>query len=265
MKLQLQPDSATKTCCHYRIDYFHITDINHEGDTDSQTQTVKGTLCFHSVHNTGIPGIVEVCESSCYCKPCFLSVPGECKNHRLVNNFAWVSVYKKPYISGYFKNKLWNGFSLPYKPIRNILKKKVSSKTSQISKTEMKSKQQELNSSITYDKILNTKEKRLIHVFLESTDVSKNESCDSDYEDNIPLSDYIEIMKNISERSPISFRTRTQLKEKPWVPASSRREVFDLEDYENTPDEGDGVFEIESTIRSGTRTKSCVAMNVTQD
>ena len=61
LKLQLQPDSATKICCHYRRDYFHITDINCEGDTDSQTQTVKGTLCFHSVHNTGIPGIVEVC------------------------------------------------------------------------------------------------------------------------------------------------------------------------------------------------------------
>ena len=104
-----------------------------------------------------------------------------------------------------------------------------------------------------------------MHVLLESTDVSENESCDSDYEDNIPLSDYIKIMKNISEQSPISCRTRTQLKEKPWVPASSRREVFDLEDYENTPDEGDGIFEIESTIKLGTRTKNCVGMNVTQD
>ena len=97
--------------------YFYVTDINREGDTDSQTQTVKGTLCFHSVHNTGIPGIVEVCESSCYCEPCFLNVPGECKNWKLVNNFAWASVYKKPDISGHVENKLWNGFSLPYKPI----------------------------------------------------------------------------------------------------------------------------------------------------
>ena len=55
----------------------------------------------------------------------------------------------------------------------------------------MKSEQQELNSTITHDKILNTKEKSVMHVLLESTDVSENESCDSDYEDNIPL-------KNIS-------------------------------------------------------------------
>ena len=40
LKLQLQPDSETETCCHYRRAYFHVTDINHEGDTDSQTQTV---------------------------------------------------------------------------------------------------------------------------------------------------------------------------------------------------------------------------------
>ena len=43
------------------------------------------------------------------------------------------------------------------------------------------------------------KEKSLMCVLLESEDIPDNESCDSDYEDNIPLSDYIKIMKNISE------------------------------------------------------------------
>ena len=128
LKLQLQSDSETEICCHYRRAYFHVIDINHEGDPDSQTQTVKGTLCFHSVHNTGIPGIVEVRESSCYCEPCFLNVSGECKNQKLVNNFAWASVYKKHDISGHVENKLWNGFSLPYKPIRTMLKKKAPCK-----------------------------------------------------------------------------------------------------------------------------------------
>ena len=66
-------------------------------------------------------------------------------------------------------------------------------------KTEMKSEKQKLNSTITHDKILNKKEKSVMHVLLESNDVSENESCDSDYEDNIPLSDYIKIIKNISE------------------------------------------------------------------
>ena len=99
LKLQLQPDSEMKICCHYSRAYFHVTDINHEGDTDSQTQTVKGTLCFHSVHNTGIQGIVEVHESNCYCEPCFLSVPGECKNWKLVNNFCMgFCVQKAQYI-----------------------------------------------------------------------------------------------------------------------------------------------------------------------
>ena len=37
-----------------------------------------------------------------------------------------------------------------------------------------------------------------------------------------------------------------------------------MEDYENTPDEGDGIFEIDSNIELGTRSKNCVGMNVTQ-
>ena len=38
-----------------------------------------------------------------------------------------------------------------------------------------------------------------------------------------------------------------------------------MEDYENTPDEGDEIFEIDSTIELSTRSKKCVGMNVTQD
>ena len=200
LKLQLQPDFEMKICCHYRRVYFHISDINHEGDTDPQTQTVKETLCcLSSVHNTGIPGTIEVCESSSYCEPCFLSMPGECKNWRLVNNFAWASVYKKPNLSGHVENKLWNGFSLPYKPIRTMLKKKVPFKRVERTKNTTKCEKQELDSNITDGKIVSTKEKSLMCVLLESADIPENESSDSDYEDNIPLSDYIKIMKNISE------------------------------------------------------------------
>ena len=73
-------------------------------------------------------------------------------------------MYKKPDISVNFKNKLWNGFSLPNKPIRNIMKKKVSSKRRQTTKNPMKSEKQKLNSHITDDKILSTKEKSVMHV-----------------------------------------------------------------------------------------------------
>ena len=69
---------------------------------------------------------------------------------------------------------------------------------------------------------MKTKEKSVMHILLKITDLSENESCDSDYEDNIPLNDYIRIIKNVSERSPTSCRTKTLLKEKPWVPGSKR-------------------------------------------
>ena len=107
-----------------------------------------------------------------------------------------------------------------------MLKKKDPFKRVERTKNTTKCEKQELN--MTDEKIMSMKEKSLMCVLLESADIPDNESCDSDYEDNIPLSDYIEIMKNISERSPISCRTRTQLKEKPWVPAGSRRKVFDF-------------------------------------
>ena len=38
-----------------------------------------------------------------------------------------------------------------------------------------------------------------------------------------------------------------------------------MEDYENNPDEGNGIFEIDSTIELGARSKKCVGMNLTQN
>ena len=35
LKSQLQPDFETEIGCHYRRAYFHVSDINREGDTDS--------------------------------------------------------------------------------------------------------------------------------------------------------------------------------------------------------------------------------------
>ena len=51
-------------------------------------ETVKGTLSFHSVCNVGIPGIIEVHESSCFCEVCFVNESGQCKNAHLVEDFA---------------------------------------------------------------------------------------------------------------------------------------------------------------------------------
>ena len=69
------PDDAM--CCHWQQHYFEVMNINH--DKSLKCKTVKGTLSFHSVCNVGIPGIIEVCESSCFVKFAFLMNPGSAK------------------------------------------------------------------------------------------------------------------------------------------------------------------------------------------
>ena len=78
------PDDAM--CCHWQWNYFEVSNINH--DKILKCETVKGTLSFHSVHNVGIPGIIEVHKSSCFCKVCFFNESGQCKNGHLVEDFA---------------------------------------------------------------------------------------------------------------------------------------------------------------------------------
>ena len=72
-------------------------------------------MSFHSVHNVGVLGIIEVHESSCFCETCFLNEPGNCKNAWLVERFAWTSVYKKQQVKDDVQNKLWDSYSLPYR------------------------------------------------------------------------------------------------------------------------------------------------------
>ena len=72
-------------CSHYRRSFYEVPAFSHLDDID--LHTVKGTATFHSVRNTGIPGIIEVRESSCFCEPCFLGDAGDCKNKHLVKPF----------------------------------------------------------------------------------------------------------------------------------------------------------------------------------
>ena len=62
IKLRVHNDDDAM-CCHWQWHYFEVSDINHD-----ESIKCKGTLNFHSVHNVGIPGIIEVCESSCFCE-----------------------------------------------------------------------------------------------------------------------------------------------------------------------------------------------------
>ena len=77
-------------CYHWQWHYFEVSNINR--DESIKCETVKGTLNFHSVRNVGIPGIIEVCELSCFCEVCFVNESGQCKNAQLVEDFAWASL-----------------------------------------------------------------------------------------------------------------------------------------------------------------------------
>ena len=91
IKLRVHNDDDAM-CCHWLWHYFEVSNINR--DESIKCDTVKGTLNFHSVCNVGIPGIIEVHESSCFCKVCFVNESGQCKNAQLVEDFAWASLYK---------------------------------------------------------------------------------------------------------------------------------------------------------------------------
>ena len=119
LKLRVHNPDDTM-CCHWQRHYFEVSNINH--DEILKCQTVKGTLSFHSVHNVGIPGIIEVHESSCFCEFCFFNESGQCKNGHLVEDFAWASLYKNQQIEDHFENKVWECYSVPYRYAKkNIL------------------------------------------------------------------------------------------------------------------------------------------------
>ena len=99
LKLRVHnPDDAM--CYHWQWHYFEVLNIN--CDEILKCETVKGTLSFHSVCDVGIPGIIEVRESSCFCEVCFFSESGQCKNGYLVEDFAWASLYKNQQIEDHF-------------------------------------------------------------------------------------------------------------------------------------------------------------------
>ena len=117
LKLRVHnPDDAM--CCHWQRHYFEVSNINR--DESLKCETVKGTLSFHSVRNVGIPGIIEVHDSSCFCEVFFFNESGQCKNGHLVEDFAWASLYKNQQIEDNFENKVWECYSVPYRYAKKI-------------------------------------------------------------------------------------------------------------------------------------------------
>ena len=185
----------------------------------------QGTLSFHSVRNVGIPGIIEVHESSCFCEVCFVNESGQCKNAHLVEDFAWASLYKNWQIEDHFENKVWECYSVPYRYAKkNILKSKPKRQISNI-------KNRNKNSKVGKKRL--QKVPSTSHVYSRNHSDDSN-SDDSDYDDNIPLQIVQEGLNAMSGESPICGRTRILkcLHKERVIKCETQRELWDLEDYE---------------------------------
>ena len=198
-------------CCHYHRHYFEVSDIERVEDAD--IRGIRGTQKFHCVRNTGIPGVIEVRASSCFCEPCFLGHPGECRNSRLVKPFLWASLYKSASAKGdisksitILDNTYWGGTSKKYIPPVNRRcprKRRLKPSASCVDEGDewSDSDYAEVDSS----------------------------SSDSDYEDHIPLG----LLNETPLNSPISSRTRLRLNEIEWVHCIDEAPKVDLDYYED--------------------------------
>ena len=109
------PKDGDTECYHWRRCFYQIEDIDRSEDKD--LLTIPGTQMLHSVRNTGVPGIVEVSEASCFCSFCFSNEGEQCENENLVRPFRWAAVSKAQsrQITGDLENKLWGGKSSKFK------------------------------------------------------------------------------------------------------------------------------------------------------
>lgn len=251
-------------CSHYRKSFYEVPKFSRLDDND--LQTVKGTTTFHSVRNTGIPGIIEVRESSCFCEPCFLGVDGECKNKHLVKPFRWAKVCQSNdnVPTEIFKNKLWNNnSSIKYKlgKIRHFpTTRKVREPSSKLVALKFKIAKKKLQKAKKFNKaIVQPGKKVAVTEKAVKRNVSRKEqtagtsskvrkvqadsysdfrgiydcSDDSDFEDGLPLNELIKQGKgNDSVMSPISSRTRLRVNKMKFVRCDKIAEKVSLADYE---------------------------------
>ena len=230
-------DHKRGMCCHYHKHFYEISDIVRDQDED--IRSIRGTLGFHSVRNTGIPGVIDVRESSCFCEPCFLGDPGECRNQRLVKPFRFASLYKTTSAKAHkslttVQNIHWSGRTSKYVYVKGRFAKK--------RKVGLKNKCDLPN------------EKKTINILDDEFDCEDDE-LDSDFEDDIPLK-YL-IPDNIKS----GICTRRCLNVKLWVRTQKEPRKLDLKDYEksnedsqstNKTEEGNNVsLERDSMMLSG--------------
>ena len=219
-KLKLTVDNdKSGMCCHWQRHYFEVSNILRDDTTSSET--VKGTRSFHSVRNAGVPGIIEVWESSCFCEICFHNEKGECRNAALIQPFAWTSLYKSHTIEDNFKNKLWEGYSIEFK----YMKKHMFRPKPQNCHFSDTTKNRDLTT-----KMQNTAKNRKITTKAISANVSDSE--DSDYEYDIPLMHIKDGLKGWCDSSPIGQRTRSRVHQNKVLRCENGKQEWDLDDYE---------------------------------
>ena len=236
LKLKVDKDKDGM-CCHWQRHYFEVSDINRDDST--LCQTVKGTLSLHSVRNVGIPGIVEVRESSCFCEVCFHNESGVCKNSSLVQPFAWTSVYKHLKIEQNLQNKLWQGNSVQFQYIKkHMFRPKDWKKDS-----KQHSKRYSESDSKRDGKLINkmsNKKNQIKQPGQFDIELSSDDSSDTDYELDIPLIDIKEGLKGWYDSTPVSHRTRFRLSNtRKMVRCTNSATELDLNDYEETNDSDD--------------------------
>ena len=215
LKLTIDNDKSGM-CCHWQRHYFEVSNILRDDTTSSET--VEGTRSFHSVRNVGVPGIIEVRESSCFCEICFLNEKGKCRNAALVQPFAWTSLYKNHTIEENFKNKLWEGYSIEFKYVKkNMFRPKPR------------------NPHLSYNikkRNLTTKSAKKRKNTNKAISTKESDSEDSDYEYDIPLVHIKAVLKGCSDSSPIGQRTRARVRQNKVLRCENGKEDWDLEDYE---------------------------------
>ena len=216
-------DHKPGMCCHKHRDYYYIGNINHIDDKN--VATIPGTQCFHSVRNTGKPGMIEVWASTCCCSKCMHGEFGPCPNEDLVLLFKWTCFYKNKWQKEknimLFENELFENHSAKY------VKEKQS--------FQMKKKTRK-----TY-KVIEEEE--------DSNFDSDLEFSDSDWEDNVPLLQYTDDWEEnvplvqstdkwkktvVASKSSLKFKTQNWLHEKPYVSSSQEREIFYSHDFKKS-------------------------------
>ena len=80
-KSQLEIEPPVGACNHYQQHFFFIESIDRS--TIVEANTLQDTGKVHSIWSVGIPGVVEVWESSCACENCRMG-QGECVNRHFV-------------------------------------------------------------------------------------------------------------------------------------------------------------------------------------